>query len=398
MKRGRTFDKIIAIIAGIAIWTYVIGVKDPVTTDLIKSIPVQLVNVESMENAGLAIAGTGEYTVDLVVGGNRSAITDAKVGDFIATADVSGLHIGQNYITVEVEAPSNLTINEIRTQKIQVYVDTAVTKDVNLRIFTANLPEGTELGSIEASTSQVKLMGAESLVNNVADVKATIDTKDRTIDETITEDIELIPVDSEGNRVIGVKLSENKATIKSTLYQTKEVALNVPIEGELNDHIKLRSEIVPSSVVIKGPQNLLADIWQIDAEAIDRSQVTESCSIPVSLILPSGIEASHSSRDIAVDYEIQGRVDKNISFAPEDVAFTGLAGGLNGSISDNIDLGFSLYADQLESFSKANVQLSVDCQGLVAGEYELPLEIKVDEELGVLINENAPKTIKVVIE
>ena len=389
MSRGRTLDKIIAILAGIAIWTYVIGVKDPVTTGTVKLVPVQLVNTNVMESAGLAIAGSGEYTVDVVVGGTRSVVNAAKPEDIVATADVSDLHVGQNYITVEVEVPSNLTVNEIRTQKIQVYVDNAVTVEKNLRIFTANLPEGKELGAIEAQTSSIVVSGAQSLVNNVVDVQATIDTANRNLDEAVTEDINLVPVDADGNKVIGVKMSQNTIKIKSTLYETKEVALNVPIEGELNEHVTLRSEIVPASVVIKGPSQLLAEIWQIDAAPIDRSTVIETCSIPLELNLPAGVEAAHDYRNLTVDYEVKGREEKPVSFSNDDVTFVNVPAGLEASLAEDFNLTFSVFSDDAENFAKSDIELVTDLKGLGTGDHDVPISaINIPGIEGVTVKED----------
>ena len=389
MSRGRTLDKIIAILAGIAIWAYVIGVKDPVTTGTVKLVPVQLVNTNVMESAGLAIAGSGEYTVDVVVGGTRSVVNAAKPEDIVATADVSDLHVGQNYITVEVEVPSNLTVNEIRTQKIQVYVDNAVTVEKNLRIFTANLPEGKELGAIEAQTSSIVVSGAQSLVNNVVDVQATIDTANRNLDEAVTEDINLVPVDADGNKVIGVKMSQNTIKIKSTLYETKEVALNVPIEGELNEHVTLRSEIVPASVVIKGPSQLLAEIWQIDAAPIDRSTVIETCSIPLELNLPAGVEAAHDYRNLTVDYEVKGREEKSVSFSNDDVTFINVPAGLEASLAEDFSLTFSVFSDDAENFAKSDIELVIDLKGLGTGDHDVPISaINIPGIEGVTVKED----------
>ena len=389
MSRGRTLDKIIAILAGIAIWAYVIGVKDPVTTGTVKLVPVQLVNTNVMESAGLAIAGSGEYTVDVVVGGTRSVVNAAKPEDIVATADVSDLHVGQNYITVEVEVPSNLTVNEIRTQKIQVYVDNAVTVEKNLRIFTANLPEGKELGAIEAQASSIVVSGAQSLVNNVVDVQATIDTANRNLDEAVTEDINLVPVDADGNKVIGVKMSQNTIKIKSTLYETKEVALNVPIEGELNEHVTLRSEIIPASVVIKGPSQLLADIWQIDSAPIDRSTVVETCSIPLELNLPAGIEAAHDYRNLTVDYEVKGREEKSVSFSNDDVTFINVPAGLEASLAEDFSLTFSVFSDDAENFAKSDIELVIDLKGLGTGDHDVPISaINIPGIEGVTVKED----------
>lgn len=371
--RGKTFDKILAILAGIAIWAYVVSDINPVINNTVRAVPVQLTSVESMEAAGLAIAGSGEYTVDVVVGGNRSDINQITAKDLIATADLSGLHIGQNYITVEVSAPDNITVDEIRTQNIQVYVDTAVSNEKDLKIFTANLPDQQELGAIEAETKTIAVSGAQSLVDKVVSVQAKIDASTLNLDEVYTQSIPLVPIDSEGNKVIGVKLSKDAVNIKAVLYGLKEVALNVPSEGELNEHVTLLSEIIPSSVIIKGPSLLLTDIWQVQTAPINKSDITETCSIPLEFMLPNGIELAHDSRNLTADYEIKGRLDKQLTFTTDDVEFVNIPAGMEAELVDNFNLKFSIYADEVDAFDVKDVEIIIDLDGLSEGSQELSL-------------------------
>lgn len=396
--RSKALDKIIAILAGIAIWAYVISVLDPIATNTIRAVPVQLVNVESMESAGLAIAGSGEYTVDVVVGGSRSDVKAVATTDLIATADLSGLHIGQNYITVSVTAPDNITVNEVRTQNIQVYVDSAVSSEKDLKIFTANLPEQQELGAIEAGTKTIVVSGAQSLVEKVTSVQATIDAAALNTDEVSTQSINVVPIDAEGNKVIGVKLSQEQVNIKAVLYNLKEVALNVPVEGELNDHVSLLSEIVPSSVVIKGPSLLLADIWQIQTSPIDKTQITETCSIPLEFALPEGIELAHNSRNLTADYEIKGRSEKHLTFTAGDIVFVNATDDMNINMPEGLELTFSVYTDEANAFDESSVDIYVDLANLAEGSHEVGIaSIEIPEFEDVII-ENDLKQVKLKIK
>lgn len=398
MNNRRTIDKIASIIAGIAIWVYVISVLDPVTTGTIKAVPVHLVNTEIMQSSGLAIAGSGEYTVDIVVGGNRSNVSSATASDFIAEADVSELHKGQNYITVEVKAPSNLSVSEIRTQNIQVYVDTAVSVDKELRIFTANIPEGHELGAIEVETSSISVSGAKSLVDAVADVQATIDAAGMAIDEPASGNVALIPVDADGKRVYGVALSRDSVKIQSTLYATKEVALNVPLEGDIDERVTLLSEIVPSSVVIKGPSSVLSSVWKIDAEPIDRSAISESCSIPVSMILPDDTELAHDYRKLSVEYEIKGRVTKTLTITDSNVQFVNVTPGLTVRLPADLELSFSVFDDVESLLSTGKLIFVVDMTDIPEGEHDAPFTIVYDDVLEGTYLIDEPETIRVLVE
>jgi len=393
MNRRRIVDVIVAIIAGIAIWAYVVSVLDPVSPGTIKSIPVQLVNQEKMVSSGLAIAGTGEYKVDVSVTANRSTLNSLTAEDFIATADISNLTKGQNYITVEVVAPANVAVTEIRTQSIQVYVDDAVDVEKEILLAYENVPDGMELGSIKKSVDSVSVSGAKSLVDAVVDVKAVLDASSMTVDEKVTNSITLSPVNAEGERVYGVKLSQSEVSIDSCLYAVKEVALSVNIVGELNEHVSVRSEIIPSSVSIKGPSSILADIWKIDAAEIDKSSVTESCSIPLNLILPDGIERANASANISVDYELKGRVEKTLTIGPENMTFLGLNEKYVTQKLLSYDMTFSIYEDEVDLFTPESVMLVIDLSEAKLGEGQFAYVFVFDEAMEDVVVVNAPETI-----
>ena len=375
-------DLIIAIIAGIVIWAYVISVQDPVTTATVRAVPVNLLNEESIAASGLAIAGTGEYTVDVVVGGTRSNVSKVSAADFTASADVSDLHIGQNYINVKVEAPSNLTVNEIRTQSIQVYVDTLVSAAKPLRIDTINKGASQELGNISLSAEQFTVSGAESLVDNVVALRAEIDAKDIKIDEEFSQSVRLQPVDSDGHAVAGVKINQSSIKITATLYETKEVALAVPLIGDFSDDIKMLSELIPSSVVIKGPMHELADIWTVDAEAVYRNQISESCSIPISVICPDGIELAKASEELYAVYEVIGRVSEEYIFSNESVIyFVNVPEGVTPSLTEDIVVTASVYEDAEGLVDESDIIISIDCSEYTSGIHSCPVDVAVSVEI-----------------
>jgi len=391
MKR-RIIDIIVSIIAGIAIWAYVVSVLDPVSAQTIKAVPVQLTNTESLASSGLAIAGTGEYTVDVVITANRSTINGLSTNDFVATADLTGLSKGQNYITVNVIAPSNVTVTEVRTQSIQVYLDTLVSVEKTVKIDAQNVSTGQELGAIKMSENVVTVSGAQSLVEAVADVKTVVDVSDMKLDELVTFEYNLVPVNADGERVLGVKLSSNSIFIDSALYNVKEVALNVPIEGELNEHISVRSEIIPASVSIKGPSNILAEVWQIDAEPIDKSSVTESGSIPLKLILPEGVEKAWASEKLSVDYELKGRVDKPLSLSVDNIIAENLPVKYKIASLKDFDVTFSVYEDEVDQFDLSMVSIKIDFSGATGGESSYSYELVIDEAMEDVLVVSAPES------
>ncbi|MBR5981545.1 MAG: hypothetical protein IK035_06005, partial [Firmicutes bacterium] len=182
MERREIIDRIIAAAIAIGLWFYVISVVNPPTTVTIRQVPVTLLNEDYLSESKLAIAGDGNYTVDVELSGKRKDLI-LTPADLTATADLNGLIPGQNYITVKVTSPGNTTVEEIRTEKIQVYIDELVASEKPVELSILNVPAGTELSAVELDYDTISVSGAKSLVDMVDRILVTVDAADMAVDE-----------------------------------------------------------------------------------------------------------------------------------------------------------------------------------------------------------------------
>ena len=123
---GRTISIILSIIIALLLWSYVIIQVNPTKEETISRVPVQLLNIQSLTARQLAIAGDGEYMVDVVVEGRRADIMKVSSEDIVAEADLFGWSKGENYIPVNVKVPAGLKLIEVRSAKIQVTIEDLV--------------------------------------------------------------------------------------------------------------------------------------------------------------------------------------------------------------------------------------------------------------------------------
>ena len=119
MTKSKTINIIISVLISILLWIYVINVVNPPATETIREIPVQLSGLDSLEAGHLTIAGDGYYTVDVTVSAPRAELAGISQKDITASASLLGLTAGQNYINVNVSVPDNITLDDVRSQKIQ---------------------------------------------------------------------------------------------------------------------------------------------------------------------------------------------------------------------------------------------------------------------------------------
>ena len=391
MNRNEIINRIAAIVIAIVLWVYVISVVNPPTTVTVRQVPVALQNQEYLETSKLAIAGDGKYTVDVVLSGKRM---DLIVGpsDLTATADLNGLIPGQNYITVKVTSPHNTTVQEIRTEKIQVYVDELVSVSKPVVLDVAEIPAGTEFTVLDLDPETITVSGAKSLVEMVDHIDVHVDAQGFAVDEPGKAQIALTPVDAEGNYVNAVKTDNVFVNLTATLYTVKSVPLYTRVEGSPGLGAELLSSNIPSSVSIKGRLIDLAKINYIDAEPLNIEGITVNTELPVVPILPEGIEFAAGNDALIATFTLseQGTVGleadssqieleglpEGFSAVPAEPSFT-MQVKVKGAIADITDLPGDAIAYYVDLSEIAE-----------AGEYDLPIQGRSAEE----------KTLDVVID
>ncbi len=151
MESRKILRLITSVLISIALWVYVINVVNPSSTTTVRNIPVTLTGTEVLYGNNLAIQGSGAYTVDITVRANRSELSTLSADNIVAKADVSGLTLGQDYITVDVTVPREYTVEDIRSRKIQVYVDELERKTVPVEVSYS----GSQKNGSEATVSYI---------------------------------------------------------------------------------------------------------------------------------------------------------------------------------------------------------------------------------------------------
>lgn len=300
MTRRKAIDIVLSIFFAILLWAYVVNVVNPPATVTVKNVPVQLMNQEVLASSRLALSGNTNYTVDVVLSGTRSELNDVTANQLTATADLFGLSAGQNYLTVNVTCPSTMTVEEVRSQRIQVFIEdlVSVAKTVNLVI--GKVDEGYEVTMEDTGPVTIDVSGAKSIVNKVTEIYAELDPADFPLDEITTLLLDAIPRDSEGNQIENVRLESSYVEVKGTVYATKTVALSINLTGDPGLGAEIDYSDLPSKIVIKGSQEALAAVRSISTQSIDINGMTEDRSVKLIPKLPDGIMLSDNTGSLKV--------------------------------------------------------------------------------------------------
>lgn len=323
---NRTFTIIISIVIAFFLWIYVIGGVNPTIKQTIPNVPVQLLNVESLTARDLAISGDGEYTVDVIVEGKRSDIMKVSEKEIIAEADLFGWSKGENFIPVKVQVPDALDIIEIKPPKIQVTIENlvALSKPITV-IFKGEMPQGYEEGEVEIKPSEIEVTGAKSDVQTVSQVQVAVDVSELSQNKKNIQ-AEAMAVNQVGMLIENVKLSSNYVNVSAKLSKLKEVALKVEMIGKPVDGIGIETK-VPDKIFIKGSKNAIKDITSVYTEPVDISEITANDTIPLSLILPDGVEIAKGYEKLQLEVSTIKVDSKVFRYSSDDILIEGLTKG-----------------------------------------------------------------------
>ncbi|MDO4552750.1 MAG: CdaR family protein [Bacillota bacterium] len=380
----KTVNLILAIVIALVLWVYVISGINPTTTDTIRNVPVQLVNVDSLTARGLAISGDAEYTVDVVIEGKRADILNVTSDVITAEADVFGYSIGENYVTVMVTVPSAVSLVEVRSTRVVVNIEELVaqTKPIEI-LYTGDIPEGYEPGALVLSPAEIEVSGARSIVESVTSLQVVVPAENLSVDgSTVRSQVD--PVNYGGIYVDNVRLSSSYVEIYSELLRLKEVEVNVVLEGQLEETL---TPVVSgaTSVMIKGPRAVVDELETVDSAPVSLEDLESGAEVALTLELPEGVELANGAAAPSVTISIEEIRTEEFLFEVSEIDVENLSAGENMEIvsgeTGEIRVTASGTAAMLEALSREDISLFVDMEGLEPGTQTVEIRIRCEREL-----------------
>lgn len=293
-KRARL---VISFILACALWFYVVGQLDPVTKKTYRGISITLANEQSLSDSGLAVLSTSDDSLRVTVSGKRNAVSRLSKADIVATVDLTNAAEGANKLPIDLKIPENIEIDNQSLNEITVNVEERVTEKRNVKVkYNGECPEGMEPTTVKTDPETVEISGASSIVGQVVNVKAEIDIEDmpEELSSTISQ---LTAIDSGGNSVDQLSMSDTQCKVTSIIYPTKTVKLVVEVKDDPNDDYAKTTKC-QDQITIKGPADDLKDIKKVKTEPIDVSGIEEDREIQVIPVLPDGIYVAEKDKNI----------------------------------------------------------------------------------------------------
>ena len=396
MLKNNKINLVLALLAAICLWAYVLGDDSSSYGGTMRNVPINYFNAEALEKAGLVVLDTPSESVNISYTGQRSLKNKVKAKDFKVTADLEGLKEGENTVKLMVEKPENVDIKSVSLQKVTVVVDKLAEKykPVNV-VITNQTSDDSEPYIVQVSREKVKVRGAETLVNSVTSLNASVDAGK--VGNTMKSlNIELVPVDRKGEVVDNVTLEFENVSITTIMHNKKTVTLNVPITGNQNTFVT-REISVPKTITIKGTDELLSQIGSITCKPVDVSDIFEDTVINIEPLLPEGIEVATDSQHLQITVAVAGAATRDFTFTENDIVLEGVDEDIIPTVEDvTVKVSVSGNAEVIEQISEDDFRLYADVSGLDPGTHTVELKC-ICENKGLELEYN-PSVIKVIIE
>lgn len=352
---------IICLLLSIGLWVYVTNVENKIRTTEISNIPVELVNLDALTSSKLALTPNQEFYVTLKVEGNTNDINKIKKSDFKVQVDLSeyAWKKGENKVPVSiVDYPITVSIRNTNNLTISINIEDMIEKTMPI---TSNINVTPKSGYFASTPNitpeEVKITGAESVVNSVSKLVVTDNKED--VDADISGDYEIKAVDESGNEVSDVNLSQKTVKIEVKVSKGKSVNVNVATTGQLPSGIKLKS--IDSSrkfVEILGPKEILDTIDEIKTTPIDLSTITGNKDINLNLVLPEGISVAQGEEVVIARVNVDSMITKDFSIK---INISGATQGMKVLPNkENIKVTIKGYQDEIENVTDDNIIAELD--------------------------------------
>jgi YbbR domain-containing protein len=384
--------KIISVIAAIILWLYAVSELNPETTKTINDIPVEIINMDALNEKNLTLAEDPASSISIRIRGLVNDIRKVNTSNIKAILDLGEIDwTGTNTVPLNVEGllPREVKLDKI--PEIPVTINRITSKLVPVVVeLTGKSEDGYYVHEPIVEPRQITIYGAESLVDSVVQgvVRINLDKDVSTIEQSLM--IKL--VDGEGNiiesKYLNMKQSSALVTIPIYPLKTVDVRANIigePAEGFVIDKISVN----PPQVSVNGFASIIERLSYLTTEAIDIQGAVGNIEKKVDIVLDNGIylvPGQPSSVNIIVNIS-ETTIETTLTL--DQVELQNVPEGYEAEL-DNPPITVQLRGPytKVNTLNPQNLSPAVDLSELITedgvlepGQYELPLKINVPDQI-----------------
>ena len=281
--------KILALIASIIMWGYVMNEENPSVNGRY-TVPVEIINAPEGYDVNM-----GVREVTLKVRAPRSLMAAAHESDFKAVIDLSGDTEGEYDEKIRTVIPQGFELLGMSDDTVHVTMEALIAHGVPVDIVVnGKAAHGMELGEITPSQQYVNVYGPRHLVDSIVKASGKIKLADNNSDFTMRVKLTAVTADGENINNLAVLPGELDVTVQLVPGEGKKIVPVKPtVTGILPEGYVLGEVTVqPNQVELAGANKTLADIKNVETIPISLHGVTATLDKDVELSLPEGIAST----------------------------------------------------------------------------------------------------------
>lgn len=347
--------------------------------------------------------------VDITLMGSRSDLFIAKQSAAKVTVDLSGFKPGTHRVAIEYAKPNSSIDYSVNPSvaNVNIYPKVSETKTVTADLLNQDsIDSRLVIEDVKPSKDRVVIKGTddENAINSlkkVASVKALVDVKNLTTDDTGIVTIKKIPLkayDKDGN-ILNVEIVPSKISVDVDVASpSKRVPIKVIPKGEI-DFGKAISSIQMSSndIVVYGKQSVLDKLEYVPV-SINVDKLSENKQYRLEIEKPKGIR-SMSLSNVTVSLTLGESKDRNIDNVNIDVYNLNDNYTVQGVTASDIKVSVSVKGVEsvINSLTNDDVKAYIDLKAYnKPGEYEVPVKVEGTDSRVYYVSKTKKVKIRVV--
>ncbi len=389
----------ISVVVAFALWMYVVMVIGPEYQDTFRDVKVELVGKSALDAQNLMILGDDNYTVDLVLSGNRSDLNKLSSSNISVTLDLSKIldpgktayrydisfpgNVAKDSITVQSQSPTGITLEVVR--KAEKTVDVQVIYDED------QIPAGYGVLPVEQELDKLHIEGPADVIEKIAVARIQLDITEENNKSDIPGEYMATLCDANGlevdSRYITVTTAgAEKIAVKLPIRMKKELPLKAYVleGGGLTEQSVTLS---PATITVLGREEDLQDLneWYINTpeDPLDLSLLTgETALEPFPLVLPEDIVNKSGVTEVTVEISFENVIQKEFTIKREQILLLNVPEGMLPEISEQqLKITVRGLEQTVTALTAADIFVSVDFAEAKIGQMkEWPVKIIISGE------------------
>lgn len=234
--------------------------------------------------------------VAVTLRGPEGVVDHLGISDLHATLDITGIDASsrepRDAKVVVTTSNESVKVVDVTPATLAVRLERITSRTLTVQTRFANdPPKGSQAGQTSVSPSEVRVVGPESAIAQIAAVFATVRFGDVTTD--LTQSVPAMPVDANGLPIDGLQVEPGVVVVTVPLLPTATTR-TVPLLWSLRGTVASgfwvsRVTTDPVAVTVSGDQATLGSLEHIDTVAVDVTGLTASRTFRAALTLPDGV-------------------------------------------------------------------------------------------------------------